>query len=77
MENLPKHIRYDLEGYRGFGIVKMPLVLWHYNNGKVSASYSWDAAEYCPYLAFGDTEEEAKRELLKQLKMDKYGKRLD
>lgn len=67
---LPKYIDYDLEGYRGFGVVRFPLAIREIN-GKWVGSYAYDKAEYALAAAWGDTRKEVEDELLRQLKMDR------
>ena len=67
---LPKYIDYDLEGYRGFGVVRFPLILREIN-GKWIGAYACDKAEYALAAAWGDTRKEVEDELLRQLKMDR------
>lgn len=67
---LPKCIDYDLDGYRGFGVVRFPLAIQEIN-GKWVGSYAYDDAEYALAVAWGDTRKEVEDELLRQLKMDK------
>lgn len=67
---LPKYIDYDLEGYRGCGVVRFPLEIREVN-GKWNGSYVNDKAGYGLAVALGDTRKEVEDELLRQLKMDK------
>lgn len=67
---LPKYIEYDLEGYRGFGVVRFPLILREIN-GKWIGAYAYDDAEYALAAAWGDTRKEVEDEMIKQLKMNK------
>ena len=67
---LPKYIDYDLEGYRGCGVVRFPLVIQE-KNDKWVGSYAYDDAEYALAVAWGDTRKEVEDELLRQLKMDR------
>lgn len=67
---LPKYIDYDLEGYRGFGVVRFPLAIQEIN-GKRVGSYAYDKAEYALAVAWGDTRKEVEDKMISQLKMNK------
>lgn len=73
---LPKFLMYDLEGYRGCGVTKFPLVFKEVDN-KVIGSYSNDDVEYALATEVGDTKEEVVDKLLKSLEIErKYNKKL-
>ena len=72
MENkLPEFLIEDLDGYRGFGITKFPLVFNEVNN-KVIGSYCNDKAEYALLTEIGSTKEEVIDKLFKRLKIYGY-----
>lgn len=68
---LPKFLMYDLEGYRGCGVTKFPLVFKEVDN-KVIGSYCNDGAGYGLAVEVGDTKEEVVEMLFKSLKRDGY-----
>lgn len=72
MENkLPKFLMYDLEGYRGCGVTKFPLI-FHEVDNKVIGSYCNDGAGYALETEIGNTKEEVVQMLYKALKRDGY-----
>ena len=72
MENkLPTFLKYDLEGYRGFGITEFPLIFKEVNN-KVIGSYWNDKAGYALATEIGNTKEEVVEKLFKTLKAEGY-----
>ena len=71
MENkLPKFLKYDLEGYRGFGVTEFPLTFIEVDN-EVIGSYSNDKAGFALVTEIGNTKDEVVEKLFKTLKM--YG----
>ena len=51
---LPPYIDYDLEGFRGFGMTRFPLV-FEEKCGKIVGSYCNDKAGYALYTEWGET----------------------
>ena len=72
-DKLPPFLRYDLEGYRGFGVTKFPLI-FHEVDNKVIGSYCNDKAGYALATEVGNTKEEVIGKLFKTLKMYGYVK---
>lgn len=70
-KKLPSYIVYDLEGYRGFGIVKFPLCIKKVDNFIVG-SYAHDGAGYGLYTEVGCSREEVVDKLYKKLVYDGY-----
>ena len=68
---LPTFLKYDLEGYRGFGITEFPLIFNEVDN-KVIGSYCNDKAGYALATEIGDTKEEVVEKLFKTLKAEGY-----
>lgn len=72
MENkLPTFLKYDLEGYRGFGVMEFPLIFIEVDN-KVIGSYCNDKAGYALATEIGNTKEEVVEKLFKRLKTYGY-----
>ena len=72
MENkLPTFLKYDLEGYRGFGVTEFPLIFDEVDN-KVIGCYCNDEAGCALASEIGDTKEEVVEKLFKTLKRDGY-----
>ena len=72
-DKIPPFLRYDLEGYRGFGVTKFPLI-FHEVDNKVIGSYCNDRAGYALATEVGDTKEEDVEKLFKTLKIYGYVK---
>ena len=70
---LPTFLKYDLEGYRGFGVTEFPLIFNEVDN-KVIGSYCNDKAGYGLATEIGNTKEEVVQLLYKALKRDGYVK---
>lgn len=70
--NLPKTIKYDLEGYRGYGEVDFQLEIIKYADGRVGGFYLHHGAEYGVYAEICDSEEEVREKLAHLLKIDGY-----
>lgn len=70
-DKLPAYLIYDLEGYRGFGVTKFPLIFDEVD-GKVIGSYCNDDAGYALETEVGDTKEEVVEKLFKALKTYGY-----
>lgn len=68
---LPKEIRYDLEGFRGFGLTFFPLIV-EKRGDQFVASYCHDKAGYALGTAWGNTKTEAKQKLAEQLQKEGY-----
>lgn len=72
-DKLPPFLRYDLEGYRGCGVTKFPLI-FHEVDNKVIGSYCNDKAVYALATEVGNTKEEVVEKLFKTLKIYGYVK---
>ena len=72
-DKIPPFLRYDLEGYRGFGVTKFPLI-FHEVDNKVIGSYCNDRTGYALATEVGDTKEEVVEKLFKTLKIYGYVK---
>ena len=72
MENkLPTFLKYDLEGYRGFGVTEFPLIFNEVDN-KVIGSYCNAKAGYALATELDNTKEEAVEKSSKPSKMEGY-----
>lgn len=69
---LPKTIKYDLKGYRGYFEVDFQLEFKHYDDGKVGGFYLHHGAEYGLYAEICDSEDEVRERLANCLKRDGY-----
>lgn len=65
---LPKVLKYDLDGYRGFGVVDFPLRIEE-KFGEFVGHYSNDEADYSLACVWGKTKEEVIEKLYNQLKL--------
>lgn len=72
-DKLPTFLKYDLEGYRGFGVTEFPLIFNEVDN-KVIGSYCNDKAGYGLLTEVGSTKEEVVDKLFKRLKIYGYAK---
>lgn len=63
---LPKFLTVDLEGYRGYGILQLPLVIEE-KCGKWVAAYSHDGAQYCKAVCWGCSKAEVVTNMKKEL----------
>lgn len=59
---LPKFIKYDLRGYRGFEVVEIPLLVFE-RNKKWCATYSHHGAGWALETEWSDTKEGALKKL--------------
>ena len=59
---LPRYITYDLQGYRGYNVVKFHLEVFE-KDGKWCASYSHDGAGCALATEWADTKEAALNKL--------------
>ena len=69
---LPKTIKYDLVGYRGYGKVDFQLEIIEFDDGRVGGFYIHHGAEYGLYAEICDSEEEVREKLAHLLKIDGY-----
>ena len=66
---LPKYIKYDLCGYRGYGIVTLPLVI-EKREDRYVGHYSHDGAEISLITEWGETESEVYEKMEKTLELE-------
>ena len=63
---LPKYIKYDLCGYRGYGIVTLPLVI-EKRGDRYVGHYSHNGAEFSLITEWGETENDVYEKMKNKL----------
>ena len=69
INKIPSYIDYDLDGFRGFGMTRFPLIFKELNN-QVVGSYCNDKAGYALYTEWGNTKEEVINKLYNKIKSE-------